>query len=122
MPRRTTHQAQAQMAARMPERELQQLVADLCTWLGLPHFHPLNAKGMRAGWPDSVIIGQRILYRELKSQAGHLSAEQRITGERLKAAGGDFAIWRPSDWLDGTIERELRLLKGQPQLPLEDSA
>jgi hypothetical protein len=95
-------------AARMPERELQQLVAGLCQVFGLPHFHPLNSRGMRAGWPDSVIIGTRVIYRELKSQTGKLSAEQRAVGDKLLAAGADWAIWRPGDWLRGGIERELR--------------
>jgi hypothetical protein len=106
-------------AARMPERELQGLVADLCRILQLPHFHALSSRGMTAGWPDSVIIGQRILFRELKSEYGRLSPEQRIVGDQLKAAGADWATWRPSHWLSGAIERELRLIKGQPRLPLD---
>jgi hypothetical protein len=108
----------ARYAARMPERELQQLVADLCRLLGLPHFHPLSSRGMAAGWPDSVIVGSKIIYRELKSEHGKLSPEQRAIGDRLKAAGADWKVWRPSDWLNGGIETELRLLKGQPCLPL----
>ena len=106
--------ARRSYAARMPERELQQLVTDLC----LPHFHVRHSKGMTAGWPDSVIIGTHVIYRELKSEHGQLTPEQRAIGDRLKAAGADWRVWRPSDWLNGTIERELRLLKGQPPLPL----
>jgi hypothetical protein len=105
-------------AARMPERELQQLVADLCRLLGLPHFHVRHSRGMTAGWPDSVIIGTHVIYRELKAEHGQLSPEQRAIGDQLKAAGADWKVWRPRDWLNGTIERELRLLKGQPMLPL----
>ena len=102
----------------MTETELQRLIADLCGWLGVAHFHVLNAKGMTRGWPDSVIVGQRILYRELKSEAGRLTPEQRQVGYRIKAAGGDWDVWRPRDWLSGRVERELRLLAGQPELPL----
>ena len=97
-------------AARMPERELQQLVADLCQVLGLPHFHPLNSRGMRAGWPDSVIIGTKVIYRELKSHDGKLSPDQRAIGDKLLAAGADWKVWRPGDWLNGGIETELRML------------
>jgi hypothetical protein len=102
----------------MPEAELQQLVAKMCAWLGLPHFHVLNSKGMQKGWPDSVIIGTRVLYRELKSEYGQLSPEQTAVGYQLKAAGADWAVWRPRDWLSGEIEKQLHLLKGQPKLPL----
>jgi hypothetical protein len=108
----------ADYAARMPERELQQLVADLCRLLGLPHFHVRHSRGMTAGWPDSVIIGTKVIYRELKSQTGQLTPEQRATGDALKAGGADWKVWRPRDWLTGGIETELRLLKGQPCLPL----
>jgi hypothetical protein len=102
----------------MPEKELQQLVADLCRVLQLPHFHVQHSRGMTAGWPDSVIVGAKVIYRELKSESGRLSPEQRATGDALKAAGADWRVWRPSDWLSGAIELELRLLKGQPCLPL----
>ena len=105
-------------AGRMPERELQQLVTDLCRLLGLPHFHVRHSRGMTAGWPDSVIIGTRVIYRELKAEHGQLSPDQRAIGDKLRAAGADWKVWRPRDWLSGDIERELRLLKGQPCLPL----
>jgi hypothetical protein len=106
----------------MPERELQGLVAEMCAHLGLLHFHVHYAKHMRAGWPDSTIIGAgKVIFRELKSEFGRLTPEQRLVGERLKSAGQDWRVWRPSDWISGAIETELRLLKGQPQLPLEAS-
>lgn len=103
-------------ATRMPERELQQLVADLCQLLGLLHFHVKHSRGMTAGWPDSVIIGSKVIYRELKSEAGKLTPEQRAVGDKLQAAGADWKVWRPSDWLTGGIDLELRVLKGQPRL------
>jgi hypothetical protein len=104
-------------AARMPERELQQLVADLCRALGLVHFHVQHSHGMTKGWPDSVILGNgKMIYRELKSERGQLSPEQRAVGAMLKAAGADWKVWRPGDWLSGAIETELRMLLGQPCL------
>ena len=81
----TATSARRSYAARMPERELQQLVTDLCRHLGLSHFHVLNSRGMTAGWPDSVIIGTKVIYRELKSEHGQLTPEQRAIGDRLKA-------------------------------------
>lgn len=113
--------ADLRYASLMPERELQQLVADLCGWLGLIHYHVPNSKHMERGLPDSIIIGgQRVLWRELKAERGRLTLEQRDVGDKLKAAGEDWRIWRPSDWLSGVIERELRLSKGQPELPFTE--
>ena len=71
-------------AGRMPERELQQLVGDLCRLLGLPHFHVRHSRGMTAGWPDSVIVGTRVIYRELKAEHGQLSPDQRAIGDKLR--------------------------------------
>jgi hypothetical protein len=117
-----TSPTRATYAARMPERELQQLVGDLCKLLGLPHFHVRHSRGMTAGWPDSVIIGTKVIYRELKAEHGQLSPDQRAIGDKLRAAGADWKVWRPRDWISGDIEKELRLLKGQPQLPLAMAA
>lgn len=78
-------------AARMPERELQSLVADLCRVLGLPHFHVQHSRGMTAGWPDSVIIGTRVIYRELKANAAtyRQSSAPSATRSRQQAPTGE---------------------------------
>jgi hypothetical protein len=87
------------IAAAMPEdrgsdsldAHVRKLIADL----GLFGYHPRNSKGSAAGWPDWVIIGRAgILYRELKSEAGSLSPEQRRVGELITKAGGNWALWR----------------------------
>jgi hypothetical protein len=97
-------------AAKMPERELQENVRQLCAGLGLYHFHPHNSTRSEPGWPDSTIVGRRVLFRELKSECGRLSPEQAEVGRRLKAAGENWRVWRPSDWLSGQIAKELASL------------
>lgn len=95
-------------AAAMTERELQEHVRQLCAGLGLFHYHPHSSRRSAPGWPDSVIIGAGgILYRELKTEAGVLSPEQRRVGELITRAGGNWAVWRPRQLLDGSIAREL---------------
>jgi hypothetical protein len=52
------------------------------------------------GFPDLVLVGgspERIVYRELKSEIGRLSADQKEWGRLLLEAGQDWAVWRPSD-------------------------
>jgi hypothetical protein len=86
------------------DAHVRKLIADL----GLFGYHPRNSKGSAAGWPDWVIIGRAgILYRELKSEAGTLSPEQRRVGELITRAGGNWAVWRPRHLVDGSIGREL---------------
>ena len=94
-------------AAKMPERDLQEAVRQLCVGLGLYHYHPHNSARSEPGWPDSTIIGRRVLFRELKSECGRLTPEQAEVGRKLKAAGQNWRVWRPSDLLSGQIAREL---------------
>jgi hypothetical protein len=104
------------LAAAMPEAELQEAVRRLCDGLGLFHFHVLNSKGCEPGWPDSVIIGNRVIYRELKTEAGRLTREQQEVGRRLQRAGQNWRMWRPSDLLSGQIAKELTELADTAEL------
>ena len=103
----------------MSEAELQAAVVELAQLLKwrVAHFRPaMNARGEwrtavaadGAGWPDLVLVRDRVLFRELKSARGTLSVEQQDWAHTLKLAGADWDVWRPAQWLDGTIERELR--------------
>jgi hypothetical protein len=91
----------------MSEAQLQETVRMMCKQLGLYHYHPLTSVGSEKGWPDSVIIGRKIIYRELKSEHGRPTPEQTALGYKLKAAGANWKIWRPSDLLSGLIAAEL---------------
>lgn len=83
-------------------------VRELMTDLGLWGYHTRNSIGSAKGWPDWVILGPRgSLFRELKSERGRLSPDQRMVGARLICAGLDWSTWRPRDLLDGTIGRQL---------------
>lgn len=95
----------------MTEAELQRLVADLCAQLGLAHYHTFNSQRSEPGFPDCVIVGGAILFRELKSREGVLKPEQRRWGSRIMRAGGDWSVWRPRDWDDGLIERQLLAIR-----------
>lgn len=105
----------------MTEEQLLRSVLDLTRWLDIftHHCRPARTdKGWRTpiagnrGFPDLVLIGPfgGILWRELKSQRGRLDPAQVVWGDRLRAGGGDWDVWRPDDWLSGRIERELKAL------------
>lgn len=96
----------------MTEAELQEAVRKLCAQMGLYHYHPVHSIGSAKGWPDSVIIGHRVLFRELKSASGSLTPEQKLVGYRLRAAGQSWDVWRPRDWTSGTILKQLRAIAG----------
>ena len=98
----------AHQAVQMRERDLQQAVTDLATVLGLDWFHPRVSRGMNPGWPDLVVVGSKIIFRELKTEVGALSPEQRRVGSKLTRAGADWAVWRPRDLKSRVVERQLR--------------
>jgi hypothetical protein len=99
------------------ERQLQDAVVELCLRLKLHvvHFETAQRRGawvtpfsgMR-GFPDTVIVGSRILFRELKAGSNRLGHEQAAWLNRINEANGDAAVWYPDDWTTGRIERELR--------------
>lgn len=50
------------------------------------------------GFPDLVLAGRRsLLFAELKSDSGNLTAEQHEWRYRILASGNHHAIWRPKD-------------------------
>lgn len=91
--------------------------AALFSWRSA-HFRPaMTSHGWRTavsgdgkGFPDLVLVGHgSILFRELKSERrGRLSVEQEAWRDCLLANGADWSVWRPSDWVSGRIEAELR--------------
>jgi hypothetical protein len=63
-------------------------------------FHPRFSVGSEPGWPDLVLIrrrDRRVLFRELKSDAGVVHPRQAAVLELLSACGLDAAVWRPAD-------------------------
>ena len=106
----------ADETSKVSEAEWQQTVLDLarfCGWI-VAHFRPARygrgdverwvtpvaADGK--GFPDLVLVHPQVgvLFRELKSDTGRLSAAQTGWLKTLEEAGADVGVWRPSDWPD----------------------
>jgi hypothetical protein len=104
----------ADRAYAMSEADLERAVRDLLTVHGLWGYHPFDSRRSAPGWPDWVVLGTRVLFRELKTQSGRLSPDQRRVGYLLQAAGADWAVWRPADLMSGQIGRELEALRVGP--------
>lgn len=103
---------QRMAAFAMSEDELQENVRELCKLLGLDVQHINDSRRCwLPGWPDLWIAGDGgILHRELKDMRNSVSLDQRRVGSRIIRSGGDWAIWRPIDWVDGTIRHALEAL------------
>ena len=96
----------------MSESQLSVHVRSALVLLHLRGYHTYNSRRSEPGFPDWVIVGQHLMFRELKTERGRLSAAQIAWLDDLKAAGQDAGIWRPSDWLSGRILSELKDTRG----------
>ena len=101
-------------AAAMSEDEFEHALRNLLNDLDLYGYHAHDSRRSAKGWPDWVIIGRQVLYRELKTEAGRLTAEQRHVGNLLIVANADWKIWRPSDLLAGRVGAELAAITRGP--------
>ena len=113
----------------MAESQLQDAVVELATALGYLVAHARDSR-MQAleGFPDLVLAprvgsGLPVLFVELKTEKGQLTTGRLLSTwdgrgrwvvgqdewrDRLLAAGAKWILLRPSDWLNGTIERALK--------------
>lgn len=61
------------------------------------NYHTLRSKGSRSGFPDRVLIRERVIFAELKREKTHPTVEQVLWLDGLAAAGAEVYLWRPSD-------------------------
>lgn len=103
------------LVLKIDEATFQSTVVDYARTLGwmVAHFRPaMTSKGWRtpvtadgAGWPDLVLLRERLVVAELKGSSGQLRAEQRRWIEALRRAGVETYVWFPTCW--GEIEQVL---------------
>lgn len=96
----------------MTERNLQSAVLKLAGFHGYEvRYHTKDSRGSQAGFPDLVLASAkrgRLMFRELKTDAGRMRPEQKVVLEVLGSCGQDVGVWRPADLLSGRIVAELR--------------
>lgn len=101
--------AQAVIARAMSERQLQDHVVALARALGWRVFHPYDSRRSEPGFPDMILVRDRLLAVELKRETGRLTRAQEAWLAAFRATEVvEVYVWRPADWLDGTIEAVLR--------------
>ena len=118
-----TANAKDVLARTMTEEELGESVRDACNKLGLLCYHTRDSRRSQAGFPDLVIAGghnpapelwlggwANVLFAELKTEGGKVRPSQEQWLRVLVGAGCNVHVWRPSDWLNDAILRELQAL------------
>lgn len=83
--------------ADLTEAEWHAQVVELAGTLGYLRYHTYRSKRSPAGFPDEVLVRDRVIYLELKREKGKLSPEQRRWVTALLDAGAEIYVVRPSD-------------------------
>ena len=67
------------------------------------------------GYPDLTMVHNGLIsFAELKTRAGKPTDAQQAWLDKLRTTFSKVYLWTPMQWLDGTIERELRPLSHAP--------
>ena len=91
----------------MSEKRFQASVLELAQICGWHCYHTHDSRRSEPGFPDLVLVrGDRLLFRELKTDKGRMSPAQVQWIIELSGAGADVCVWRPHDW--PVIEQQLK--------------
>jgi VRR-NUC domain-containing protein len=97
----------------LSEQEFRDQVTDVARLTGWEWMFvkPLRAAGgiwktptfgtLGKGWPDTVFIrgrDARIVFVEFKRELGKVEPDQQRVHDRLRSAGFEVYVWRPSDF------------------------
>jgi len=114
-------------------RELQKAIIEMARQLGwkVAHTPPIaTERGWRTavaadgkGFPDLVLVRDRLIVAEVKGDTDRLRPEQRDWLTAFRMAGISAHVWTPDSWRTGEVERILtartqEVRRGAPELPL----
>lgn len=73
-------------------------------------YHVYDSRRSEPGYPDLTLLHRQhgLIFRELKAEKGRVKPTQWLWLHGLIDADQDAAIWRPSDWIAGTIQQQLQ--------------
>jgi hypothetical protein len=60
-------------------------------------YHTLRSKGSQSGFPDRLLVRERVIFAELKREKGNPTETQIEWLDGLAIAGAEVYLWRPSD-------------------------
>lgn len=87
--------------AEVLEKDWQRTVVDLARQLGWTRiYHTHDSRRSTHGFPDLVLVRDRVIYLELKRETTRPTSEQVAWLRALRAAGAEAYIARPRDLED----------------------
>lgn len=94
----------------LTEKQWERQVVELAEFCGWEHYHAWLSIHSPTGWPDEALLKPPdLIFAELKSEKGKLTAAQEKYIGLLRACGMRVYVWRPSD-----IDEVISVLSGRP--------
>lgn len=103
--------------AEITEKQWDAQVRQICDMFGWKRYHTLRSKGSQPGFPDLTLTRDRVVFVELKTEKGKLSARQREWLRSLLDAGAEAYVARPTDLqeLAAVLQSRVRVANGLEQ-------
>lgn len=79
----------------LTEKDFSRLVYELCDSLGWRRYHTYRSERSQPGYPDETIVRERVVWLEIKTEAGKLSDAQIDWLRALRNAGQEVYLVRP---------------------------
>ena len=89
------------MLGAISERQFQAQIVGLAELRGWLVYHTWNSRHSTAGFPDLVLVREYVIFAEIKTEKGKLTAEQEAWIEAIQKAQNynlRAYVWKPSDW------------------------
>jgi hypothetical protein len=93
--------ARALLDGAMTEKAFQQAIIDLAHACGWRAYHTHDSHKSAPGFPDLVLVkpGRHVLFWEVKTERGKVSAAQQTWIDDLRNSGQIAVVVRPHNWL-----------------------
>jgi hypothetical protein len=104
--------------ADIDEKEWSRQVYNLAKTLGFLRYHTYRSKLSQPGFPDDVLVRERVIFMELKRESGKVSDAQREWIRALHKAGAEVYVVRPRHLDELGIVMPRRSRPESSQIPL----
>lgn len=86
------------MAEPLLEKQAQSMIVDLARLLGWRVYHTFDSRKSQAGFPDLVLVRDRVIYAEIK-RAGQKPRPSQVEWlNALSCAGAEVYVWTEADY------------------------